>query len=175
MEQEIKVLLSEEQIQTRIAELGKQISDDYRGRDLHVLGVLKGAFIFMSDLVRQIDVTMTMDFLTISSYGDLTHSTGVVKMLTDVTVPIAGRDILIVEDIVDTGLTLHYLLENLKTRNPASVRICTFLDKPEGSKIQVPVDYTGFVIPNKYVVGYGLDIAQKYRNLPFLGYVETEE
>ena len=169
------VLLTQAQIQERVKELGRQITADFAGKRVHCLGVLKGAFVFMADLVRHIDLEVTTDFLTISSYGDLTQSSGVVKFLTDLTVPIADRDLLVVEDIVDTGLTLRYLLDNLKTRNPNSVRVCTFLHKPESTKIEVPIDYCGFVIPNRFMVGYGLDSMQKYRNLPYLMALEEEQ
>jgi len=169
MEKPGKILISEEQIRRRIAELGEQITQQYKGRSIHVIGVLKGAFMFMSDLVRVIDLPMTIDFLSISSYGNLTKSSGVVSLLTDLTIPIEGKDVLVVEDIVDTGLTLRYLLDNMKTRNPNSLRVCALLDKPERREAHVSVDYCGFVIPNRFVVGYGLDGEQFLRNLPYIG------
>ncbi len=170
-----EALLTKEQIEERIREMGRQITQDYQGKSIHCLCILKGAFIFMADLVRHVDAPITCDFLTISSYGDLTHSTGVVKLLTDLTVPIDGRHVLVVEDIVETGLTLKYLLENLHTRQPASVRVCSLLHKPEGKQVEVPIDYCGFVIPNKFVIGYGLDDKQYERNLPYIGVVDTPD
>ncbi len=169
-----KTLLSKEQLETRIAELGAEITKDYAsvGEDLVLLSVLKGSVIFLSDLCRKIELPLSIDFMGIASYGDDTKSSGVVQITSDLTHSIENKHVLVVEDIVDTGLTAHYLFENLRTRNPASLKMCALLHKPERSEIEVPIDYLGFSVPNKFVVGYGLDIAQKYRNIDFIGYVE---
>ena len=166
---DIEVLFSEAVLQQRIAELGAQITHDYQGRNLCVIGILKGCFLFLADLVRHIDLPLTTEFIGISSYGDATESSGVVKITADVTKPIADFDVLIVEDIIDTGLTMRYLLDNLTTRRPRSVRVCTLLHKPDNAKAVVPIDYVGFAIPNEFVIGYGLDLAGRYRNLPYIG------
>jgi hypoxanthine phosphoribosyltransferase len=167
-------LLSAAAIAGRVAELGAQITRDYanRGGDIVVIGVLKGSVIFLADLVRYIAAPIMLDFIGISSYGDATVSSGVVQITQDVSRPLEGKHVIVVEDIVDTGHTVHYLLENLGTRRPASIALCSLLHKPERSERQVKIDYLGFTIPNKFVVGYGLDIAQQYRNLPFIGCVE---
>ncbi len=169
-----KTLFSEAELQERIAQLGADITKDYQevGEDLILIGVLKGSVIFMSDLCRRIQLPLSMDFMGIASYGDGTKSSGVVQITSDLSKPIEGKHVLIVEDIIDTGLTAHYLYENLRTRNPASIKMCSLLHKPDRSEVTVPIDYLGFSVPNKFVVGYGLDIAQKYRNLGFIGYVE---
>ncbi|MBP6628732.1 MAG: hypoxanthine phosphoribosyltransferase [Kofleriaceae bacterium] len=168
-------LISAEAIHKRVAELGAQITADYRplaaSADVVVLGVLKGSVLFMADLARHIALPVYLDFIAISSYGDATVSSGVVQITQDLTRPIDGKHVIVVEDIVDTGHTVHYLLENLATRRPASLRLCSLLHKPERSEREVKIDYLGFTIPNKFVVGYGLDIAQQYRNLPYIGYV----
>ncbi len=170
-----EVLITEEELQARIAELGKAISADYQGRDLLAVCILRGAVIFLSDLIRQIAVPHEIDFMAVSSYGGTsTESSGVVRILMDLTTSIKGRDVLIVEDIVDTGLTLDYIIDNLKTRRPASLRTCALLNKHERRKVDVPLDYVGFDIPNKFVVGYGLDYDEKYRNLPFIGVLKPE-
>jgi len=170
-----EVLITEEELQARIAELGKAISADYQGRDLLAVCILRGAVIFLSDLIRQIAVPHEIDFMAVSSYGGTsTESSGVVRILMDLTTSIEGRDVLIVEDIVDTGLTLDYIIDNLKTRRPASLRTCALLNKHERRKVDVPLDYVGFDIPNKFVVGYGLDYDEKYRNLPFIGVLKPE-
>lgn len=174
MPKKINVFLSAEQIQKRVAELAAVISRDFAGHPLHCVGILKGSFIFMSDLVRNLTVDVTCDFLTLSSYGTLTQTSGVVKLVTDLTTPIGGKDVLIIEDIVDSGLTLKYLLDNLSTRNPRSLKLCALLDKPEGRRVQVPVDYTGFIVPNKFLIGYGLDDAEFSRNLPYIAAVDPE-
>lgn len=166
---QIETLLSEDQLQARIAELGAQITHDFRGQRLHIVGVLKGCFMFLADLVRHIDLDCTIDFLGVSSYGSRTESSGVVRVTQDLSAPIADRHVLLVEDIVDTGLTMKYLLQNLQTRSPESLSICTLLHKPEGQIVEVPLHYIGFVIPNKFVIGYGLDYAELYRNLPYIG------
>lgn len=160
-----RVLITAEEISRRVKELGEEISRDYAGREILVVGVLKGAAIFMADLVRCLTVPVQLDFMAVSSYGASTESSGVVRILKDLEENIEGLDVLLVEDIVDTGLTLNYLRENLLTRNPASLKICTLLDKPSRRKVQVKVDYNGFVIPDEFVVGYGLDYNGRYRNL----------
>jgi len=172
-EDPFKELISAEAIATRVAELGAQITRDYAARepaDVVVIGVLKGSVIFLSDLSRHIGLPIFMDFIGISSYGDATVSSGVVQITQDLSRPIAGKHVIVVEDIVDTGHTVHYLLENLATRRPASIALASLLHKPERSEREIKIDYLGFTIPNKFVVGYGLDISQQFRNLPFIGY-----
>src|SRR5690349_1331836 len=168
-------LISADAIARRVNELGAQLTADYRdlvtSAEVVVLGVLKGSVVFMSDLVRRIGLPVYLDFIAISSYGDATVSSGVVQITQDLTRPIDGKHVIVVEDIVDTGHTVHYLLENLATRRPASLKLCSLLHKPERQERQVAIDYLGFTIPNKFVVGYGLDVAQQWRNLPFIGYV----
>ncbi|MGO8951565.1 MAG: hypoxanthine phosphoribosyltransferase [Ktedonobacterales bacterium] len=164
-----EVLISETALQARVAELGRIITEEYRGRDLILLGILRGAVIFMADLARHLDMPLELDFMATTSYGNSTESTGVVRIIKDLDEPVAGKHILIVEDILDTGLTLGYLTENLKRRNPASLAICTLLDKQKSRDQSVEPRYTGFYIPDRFVVGYGLDYAQKYRNLPYIG------
>src|SRR5215467_2116449 len=164
-----EVLISEAVLQTRIVELGRIISGQYRGTDLILLGILRGAVMFMADLARQLAMPLELDFMAISSYGNTTESTGVVRILKDLDEPIERKHVLIVEDILDTGLTLGYLMENLKRRNPASLAICALLDKQRARDRIVEPRYTGFHIPDRFVVGYGLDYAQKYRNLPYIG------
>jgi hypoxanthine phosphoribosyltransferase len=163
-----EVLVSEEALGGKVAELGRRISEDYRGKDLLLVGLLRGAIVFLSDLMRAMDIPVQLDFIGISSYGVSTKS-GAVRLVMDLEADIAGRHILIVEDIVDTGKTLSYLVENLKARQPASLRICALLDKPERRQVPFEIDYVGFEIPDKFVVGYGLDFAEGYRNLPFVG------
>ncbi len=169
-------LISAEAIATRTAELGAQITEDFRPlcqtADVVVVGVLKGSVLFLADLVRHIALPIALDFIGISSYGDATVSSGVVQITQDLSRPIEGRHVIVVEDIVDTGHTVHYLMQNLATRQPASLRLCSLLHKPARSERQVHIDYLGFTIDNHFVVGYGLDVSQKYRNLPFIGYVE---
>jgi hypoxanthine phosphoribosyltransferase len=159
------ILLDSKAIQARVGELGAQIARDYRGKHPHVIGILKGASIFHADLVRNIDLELSFDFMAVGSYGALTKSSGEVRILKDLDESIEGRDVLLVEDIVDTGLTLHYLLQNLRNRNPESLRIVALLNKPSRREIHVDVDYVGFEIPDKFVIGYGLDYDQRYRNL----------
>jgi hypoxanthine phosphoribosyltransferase len=165
----LEVLLSNEAIAKRVKEMGAQIRADYEGRELSVVGVLKGSFIFMADLVRAIDCPLHCDFLGLSSYGSATESSGVVAITKDLGESIEGRDVLVIEDIIDTGLTMTYLLENLRTRRPASVKIATLLSKPARRKVEVAIDYLGFTIEDRFVVGYGLDYAGFYRNLPYIG------
>jgi hypoxanthine phosphoribosyltransferase len=164
-----RVLLDQMQITERISEMGKEISQDYQGKELLLIGVLKGAFIFLADLVRAIDLPIALDFVAVSSYGHSTETTGVVRIIKDVDYPVTGKHILLVEDIVDSGLTLKYLAQVLAEQKPASLKLCALLDKPERRKVSLDVDYIGFSIPNEFVVGYGLDYNGKYRNLPFVG------
>jgi len=166
------VLIEEETLQRRIAELGEEISADYAGRDLLLVGVLKGAVFFMADLMRGLTIPCEIDFMAISSYGDSTDSSGVVRILKDLDINIEGRDVLVVEDIIDSGLTLSYLMRNLEAREPASLQICALLTKPDRREIEVPVRYVGFEIPNRFVIGYGLDFAERYRNLPDVGVLD---
>lgn len=174
--EDLDVLLSEEALQTRIKELGEKIRADYAGRDIHVIAVLKGSFVFLADLVRAIDHDrLSVDFLGLSSYGNRTESSGVVRVTQDLSQPIEGKHVLVVEDIIDTGLTMQYLLENLKTRRPATVEICTLLHKPSNTQVAVDMQYVGFTIENKFVIGYGLDYAERFRNLPFIGVVRPNE
>ena len=173
MEDKIRVLVSEEYVDKKIREIGEQISRDYAGKSVHLICVLKGGVFFMCELAKRISVPVSMDFMSVSSYGADTKSSGVVKIVKDLDEPLEGKDVIIVEDIIDSGRTLSYLVEVLKQRNPNSIHICTLLDKPERRvKKQVVVDYVGFEIPDEFVVGYGLDYAQKYRNLPYIGVVE---
>jgi hypoxanthine phosphoribosyltransferase len=166
-------MISADEIRARVAELGKTIAEDYRteGENLVLVGVLKGSILFLADLCRQIDLACQIDMIGIASYGDETKSSGVVQITHDLTRPIEGKHVIIVEDIVDTGLTMHYLAENFRTRQPKSLKICSLLHKPDRTVVQVPIDYLGFTIPDQFVVGYGLDYAQRYRNLPFIGVV----
>jgi hypoxanthine phosphoribosyltransferase len=165
-----QTLIPEDKLQARIKELGAKISVDYAGLDLLLLCILKGGVLFLTDLMRFITIPHEIDFMAVSSYGkEIRESTGIVRILKDLDEPIDGRHVLIVEDIVDTGYTLEYIIRNLAARQPASLKICTLLDKAERRKVDIPVDYTGFVIPNEYVFGYGLDLDQKFRNLPFIG------
>nr|WP_231699432.1 hypoxanthine phosphoribosyltransferase [Limnochorda pilosa] len=164
-----EILIDEQQIARRVAELGEQISRDYAGRPLALICILRGAVLFVADLLRAIRVPVTIDFMAISSYGNEAHSSGVVRILKDLDDPIEGKDVLIVEDIIDSGLTLAYLLENLRSRRPNSLEICVLLDKQVPRQVELPVRYTGFTIPDAFVVGYGLDYAEKYRNLPYVG------
>lgn len=174
MAETIKELFSEETVDARIRELGEQISKDYAGREVHLICVLKGGSFFMCELAKRITVPVYVDFMSVSSYGSGTTSSGVVKIVKDLDSPLEGKNVIVVEDIVDTGHTLSYLLGMLQSRNPASLRLCTLLDKPDRRVAQVSVDYTGFTIPDKFIVGYGLDYDQKYRNLPYIGTVEFE-
>jgi hypoxanthine phosphoribosyltransferase len=164
-----EVLIDEETLAARVAELGAEVSADYLGRDLLLIGVLKGAVFFMADFMRHLTVPCEVDFMAISSYGDATDSSGIVRILKDLDINIEGRDVLVVEDIIDSGLTLSYLIRNLESREPASLEVCALLTKPSRREIDVPVRYVGFEIPNKFVVGYGLDFGERYRNLPYVG------
>jgi hypoxanthine phosphoribosyltransferase len=163
-----ETLVSAEDLEARVRKLGAEVSRDYAGRELVMVGVLKGAVLFLADLMRELSVPCEIDFMAVSSYGSATDSSGVVRILKDLDAPIDGRDVLVVEDIVDSGLTLHYLLKNLRARNPASLEVCALLTKPERRRIELPIRYVGFEIPNRFVVGYGLDHAQRYRNLRYV-------
>jgi hypoxanthine phosphoribosyltransferase len=169
-----EILVQPDDLSRRVRELGEQITADYAGRDLLLVGVLKGAVFFLSDLMRHIEVPCEVDFMAVASYGSATDSSGVVRILKDLDAAIEGRDVLIVEDIVDSGLTLQYLLRNLGARNPASIEVCALLTKPERRKVELEPRYVGFEIPNRFVVGYGLDHAERYRNLPYVAALNQE-
>ena len=172
MSEKIRVLLSEEEVDLKIKEIGKQISKDYAGKTVHLVCVLKGGAFFMCELAKRISVPVTMDFMSVSSYGDDTQSSGVVRIAKELDQALLDKNVIVVEDIVDSGRTLSYLLNILNERKPASLALCTLLDKPERRVVDVNVNYTGFQIPDEFVVGYGLDYAQKYRNLPYIGIIE---
>jgi hypoxanthine phosphoribosyltransferase len=167
-----EVLVAADDLQRRVAELGAEISSDYAGRSLLLVGVLKGAVFFLSDLMRFIDIPVEVDFMAVASYGSATDSSGVVRILKDLDIAIEGRDVLIVEDIVDSGLTLQYLMRNLGSRNPRTLEVCALLTKPERRKVDLPTRYVGFEIPDRFVVGYGLDYAERHRNLPFVAVLD---
>ncbi len=169
-----EILIDKDQLAERVRELGEEISADYAGKEILMIGVLRGAVVFMADLARAISLPVALDFMAVSSYGASTSSSGIVRILKDLDEDLAGKHVLIVEDIIDSGLTLNYLVDNLKSRQPASVRLCTLLNKPSRRKAPVHVDYNGFTIPDYFVVGYGLDFAEKYRNLPFIGILKPE-
>ena len=173
MEDNIRILLPEQEVNERIAELGRQISEDYAGKSVHLICILKGSVFFTCELAKRITVPVSMDFMSVSSYGAGTESSGVVKIKKDLDEPLEGRDVIVVEDIIDSGRTLSYLVKELGERKPAGIRLCTLLDKPERRVTDVKVDYVGVNIPDEFVVGYGLDYAQKYRNLPYIGVVEV--
>lgn len=168
------VLFSAEQIADIVSRLGKQISSDYVGKDLVMISVLKGSLIFMADLMRAVTVSCSIDFLSVSSYGSGTATTGEVRILKDLEMTLEGKDVLVVEDILDSGMTLSFLLKNLTARHPRSIRLCTLLDKPERRQVNIKADYVGAEVPDKFIVGYGLDYAEKYRNLPYIGVLKPE-
>lgn len=174
MAERIEVLLTEEEVDKRIQEIGEQISGDYAGEKVHLVCVLKGASFFMCELAKRITVPVSIDFMSVSSYGGDTKSSGVVRIVKDLDEPLTGKHVIVVEDIVDSGRTLSYLLDMLGSRGPADVKLCTLLDKPDRRVVDVKVDYTGFKIPDEFVVGYGLDYDQKYRNLPYIGIVKFD-
>lgn len=175
MNDKIRVLLSEEEVANRIREIGEEVSRDYEGRQLHLICILKGGVFFTCELAKRISLPLTLDFMSVSSYGAGTVSSGIVRIVKDLDEPIEGKDVLIVEDIIDSGNTLSYLIEVLKQRNPKSIELCTLLDKPERRvKKQVKVKYTCFTVPDEFIVGYGLDYDQKYRNLPYIGVIEQQ-
>lgn len=175
MLEKIKVLLGEEEVNLRVKEIAAQINKDYEGKQIHMIGILKGGVYFMCELSKRLTVPVTLDFMSVSSYGDGTSSSGIVKIVKDLDHSLEGKDVLIVEDIIDSGRTLKHLVEILKQRNPKSIRLCTLLDKPDRRVVEVDVDYSCFSIPDEFVVGFGLDYAQKYRNLPYIGIVEFVE
>ena len=175
MSEKVRELISEADVEAKIAELGAQISKDYEGESVFLLCILKGGVFFTTELAKRITVPVSLDFMSVSSYGAETESSGVVRIIKDLDTSIEGKNVLVVEDIIDTGRTLAYLLENLKHRNPKSLKLCALLDKPERRVSDVAVDYKGFEIPDEFVVGYGMDYDQKYRNLPYIGVVEFEQ
>jgi hypoxanthine phosphoribosyltransferase len=168
-------IVTQEQMRTRIRELGRQIASDYAGKDLVLIGVLKGAYAFYADLARAIRIPMRVEFIVVTSYGSGKKSSGKVKLVSDLTEPIAGKDVLLVEDIVDSGLTIQHLLKTLSRRKPRSLKVCTLLSKPERRTVEVDLEYVGFKIPNRFIVGYGLDYQQKYRNLPYLAALDQAD
>ena len=170
----VEMMLSAEKIQARVAELGAQITKDYQGKELTLVGIMKGSIFFLTDLARTVDLPITIELMGVSSYQGGVETTGEVRITSDLTKPMHGRHIIIVEDIIDTGLTMKFLLENLGARHPASVKVATLLEKPSRAKVKVPIDYKGFVIEDRFVVGYGLDYGEKYRNLPFVGVMRTD-
>jgi hypoxanthine phosphoribosyltransferase len=170
-----ETLVTADELQRRVQELAAEISGDYEGRDLVLIGILKGAVLFLGDLMRHLEIPCEIDFMAVSSYGSERDSSGVVRILKDLDASIEGRDVLIVEDIIDSGLTLQYLLRSLRARNPASLEVCALLTKPERRRVDLPIRYVGFEIPNRFVIGYGLDYAQRYRNLDYVAVLESEE
>ena len=173
MADKIRVMIPEEEVDAKIREIAAQITKDYAGKEVHLVCILKGSIFFTCELAKRIDLPVTLDFMSVSSYGDGTESTGRIKMVKDLDENIEGKDVIVIEDIIDTGRTLSHLMEVLKVRKPATLKLCTLLDKPSRRVVDVKVDYTGFKIPDEFVVGYGLDFAQKYRNLPYIGVVEN--
>jgi hypoxanthine phosphoribosyltransferase len=169
-----EVLITDDQIREKTAELGRKLTEDYRGKNPLLICVLKGGLMFLADLMREIKIPVEIDFMAVSSYGDATESSGVVRILMDLDRNIRGRHVLIVEDIIDTGRTLAYIIENLRTRGPASIKVCTLLNKPARRVLDIPIDYVGFEIPDRFVIGYGLDYGEIYRNLPFVGVLKPE-
>ncbi|MDF1565057.1 MAG: hypoxanthine phosphoribosyltransferase [Deltaproteobacteria bacterium] len=174
LSQDVESMITEEQIRERLAELGKEITETYQGQPLTLIVILKGSFVFAADIARHIDLPLAIDFIGVSSYGDSTKSSGVVRITQDLSKPIEGRHVLVVEDIVDTGLTMEYLLDNLKSRHPTSLKVCSLLEKPSRAIHKIEIDFLGFTIPDAFVVGYGLDFAERYRNLPFIGVLKKE-
>ncbi len=175
MKETTRILIPEDKVDERIRQLGEQISKDYAGKQVHLIGILKGSVFFICELAKRITLPVTMDFMSVSSYGAGTKSSGVVKLIKDLDESIEGKHVLVVEDIIDSGRTLSYLLKNLSSRRPASIRLCTLLDKPERREVDVDVDYQGFHIPDEFVIGYGLDYDQRYRNLPYIGVLSLTE
>ncbi len=172
MTEKVRIFLTEQEVNERIAQMAEAINEDYAGKEIHLIGILKGSVFFACELAKRLTVPVSLDFMSVSSYGNDTKSSGVVRIVKDLDEPLEGKHVLLVEDIIDSGRTLSYLMEILASRGPASMRLCTLLDKPERRVKPVRVDYTGFNIPDEFVVGYGLDYAQKYRNLPFVGILE---
>ena len=174
MAERVRVLLTEEEVNKKISEVAAQINKDYEGKEVHLICILKGGVFFTCELAKRLTIPVSLDFMSVSSYGSGTKSRGVVKIIKDLDEPLEGKNVIIVEDIIDSGRTLAYLIEVLKQRNPASIRLCALLNKPDRREVEVQIDYLGFDIPDEFVVGYGLDYAQKYRNLPFIGVVEPD-
>lgn len=174
MREHVRVMLAEEEVDAKIQEIGDRISKDYAGKQVHLICVLKGGIFFLCELAKRITIPVSLDFMSVSSYGGGTESSGIVKIIKDLDEPLKDKEVIVIEDIVDSGRTLSYLMEMLKKREPKSLRICTLLDKPDRRVVNVPVDYTGFEIPDEFVVGYGLDYDQRYRNLPYIGVVELD-
>lgn len=175
MDEDVKeILVTEQQIKDKISEIGAKISEDYKDKNLLLVSVLKGSVVFMADLMRAITIPVRIDFMSVSSYGSGVKTSGVVKIIKDLDIPLEGYEVIIVEDILDSGLTLHYIIEILQSRNPKSIKICTLLDKPQSRKVDVKTNYCGFNLPDKFVVGYGLDYNEKYRNLPYIGVLKPE-
>lgn len=172
MGENIRVLISEEAVDKRIREMAEIINEEYKGKSVHLICILKGSIFFTCELAKRLEIPVTIDFMQVSSYGDGTESTGRVKIAKDLDESVEDKDIIVIEDIIDSGRTLNYLMDILKARNPKSIKLCTLLDKPDRRVVDISVDYTGFCIPDEFVVGYGLDYAQKYRNLPYIGVVE---
>ncbi|MFP3155917.1 hypoxanthine phosphoribosyltransferase [Lachnospiraceae bacterium ZAX-1] len=175
MSEKIRVMFTEDEVDRKIRELGDLISKDYAGKEVHLICILRGGVFFTCELAKRITVPVSLDFMSVSSYGDDTKSSGVVRIVKDLDNSIEGKHVLVVEDIIDSGRTLGYLLENLKSRNPKSLKLCTLLDKPDRRVVEVNVEYIGFIIPDEFVVGYGLDYGQKYRNLPYIGVIEFDQ
>ena len=175
MKENVSVLIPEDKVEERISQLAEEISRDYAGKTVHLIGILKGSVFFVCELAKRLTIPVTMDFMSVSSYGSGTRSTGVVKLIKDLDDSIMDKDVLVVEDIIDSGHTLNYLLKNLQSRKPASIKLCTLLDKPDRRECEVYVDYQGFQIPDEFVIGYGLDYDQRYRNLPYIGVMHLEE
>lgn len=173
-EREVDVLIDSVALQAKVAELGAKITRDYHGLDLTLIGIMKGSVFFLTDLARAVDLPLTIELMGVSSYQGGVESSGEVRVTSDVTKPMAGKHLLVIEDIIDTGLTMSFLLENLRARHPASVRVCTLLEKPMRAKTRVPIEYKGFVIEDRFVVGYGLDFSEKFRNLPFIGVMRQD-
>jgi hypoxanthine phosphoribosyltransferase len=171
----VHTLIPEDRIQARVTELAQQISVDHAGKELLVIGILKGSWVFLADLVRQLTVPVIIDFMTVSSYGETTKTSGVVKIVTDLKCPLERRHVLVVDDILDTGLTLNYLLGNLRLRGPESLKVCVLMDKPARRKVDIKPDYVGFEVPDRFVVGYGVDFAERFRHLPYIGFVEDSD
>ena len=169
------VLFTEQQVAGRVRELAERLSVDYAGREPLVIGILKGSWVFLADLVRQLKIPVVVEFMVVSSYGTGTRSSGAVEIVLDITCPVAGRDVIVVEDIIDTGLTLKYIVDNLRLRKPRSLKVVALMDKPSRRRVDIKADYLGFEVPDKFVVGYGVDLAERYRSLPYVGYVEEPD
>ncbi|MBI3815790.1 MAG: hypoxanthine phosphoribosyltransferase [Nitrospinae bacterium] len=172
MKQNLDILIAEKDIKKRVVELGKTISADYAGREILAIGILKGAWVFTADLVREINVPVACDFIGVSSYGDSAVSSERVKLVSDIRIPVNGKDVLLIDDIIDTGFSIKFVKEYIESKNPASIKLCVLLDKPERRKADIHADYTGFTIPDRFVVGYGLDYAERYRNLPYIAAIK---